>query len=531
MSVRSPHCLFRWVLALAILAGGAATAADGIATSGWESTETTEAEATAETNVTDSGAHSLGGGPVFQQSVRGPMDSGQAGMRNTSAGSAATQQSAGQQSSVQSANANSMSIPANPAAVNIIVGSGAFGDAIGFNRNGLRFGGVTVNNGSGILSGGLAPGKWAGQQLTIGDLSFDTDKGGMWEGGLFGTEYLYHAGYGAPTVVNGIPQHPGSPNSLAGSALGFNSLDNRSPTDRSELYQLWYRHEFFDKKLVVRIGKSVPTYDFGNVVKPKPTLNGAGDIPGVSGAILTPLYVNPTMLGLIPGYYNSAAGVVAALNVSDDFYLQYGFFDGSLALQKQTGLEGPHFNGHYFHIGEVGTSWTLTEDDLPGRFGVGYWGQTGYIPTFNGPVNGAQGVYFFGSQCLYWENPGKSNQGLNGFYQFGASDSPFVITQRFFGCGLTYFGLLPNRDDDSFGFAMAWGRQNSDPNIGRAFYTGYGTNPAPLGTHEVILTWYYQIKVADNIFVQPNLTYIPDPARVPGTPGAFPFTLQATMLF
>lgn len=100
-------------------------------------------------------------------------------------------------------------------------------------------------------------------------------------------------------------------------------------------------------------------------------------------------------------------------------------------------------------------------------------------------MNGAQGVYFFGSQCLYWENPGQSNQGLCSYYQFGASNSPFVITQRFFGCGLTYFGPLPRRDDDSCGFAMAWA----------------------------------------------NLTYIPNPARVADTPAAFPFTLQATMLF
>jgi carbohydrate-selective porin OprB len=72
---------------------------------------------------------------------------------------------------------------------------------------------------------------------------------------------------------------------------------------------------------------------------------------------------------------------------------------------------------------------------------------------------------------------------------------------------------------------------NTNPNMGKIFYTGYGPGPAPLGPHEVILTWYYQIKVTNSVFVQPNLSYLPDPARVPGTPGAFPFTLQATMVF
>jgi porin len=420
----------------------------------------------------------------------------------------------------------------NPGATNIITGSGALGDALGINRNGWRLGGVTMNDANGMLSGGLGPGRWVGQQLTIADLSFDAEKAGLWEGGMFGSEFLYYSGYGAGPTVNGIEQSRGSPNALAGTVMGFNSLDGPPPVNRTELYELWYRQELCDKKLVVRIGKSVPTYDFGNVAKPVRMKDATSNIPVTSSAILTPLYVNPTMLGIIPGYYNSATGLVATVLPTEHLYLQYGLFDGNLANGVQTGLGGPHFNGHYLHIGEVGASWLIGEDERPGQFGIGYWGQTGPLRSFSGPTeSGAQGMYLFGSQRLYWENPGKDNNGLGCYGQFGSSNNNVVLTQRAFGCGLTYYGPLPSRGNDSAGFAMAWGRMTNDPNAGKVFFSGYGPGPAPVGSNETILTWYYQFELRAGMYLQPNLSYIPDPARVPGTPAAFPLTIQGVMLF
>lgn len=434
--------------------------------------------------------------------------------------------------SARSASNEVSSISGNPGAVNIVTGSGKLGDVLGVNRNGWRLGGITINDANGILSGGLGPGKWAGQNLTIADLSFDTHNAGGWEGGMFGSQFLYYTGYGAGPTVNGMQQSKGSPNALAGTVMGFNSLDGAPPLHRAELYELWFRQQLCDEKLVVRIGKSVPTYDFGNVVRPVRMKEAASNIPATSGAILTPLYVNPTMLGVIPGYYNSATGVVASLVPHDNLYLQYGCFDGSLADGRQTGLEGPHFNGHYFHIGEVGGTWLIGRDKLPGQFGIGYWGQTGPLTTLSGAtVTGAQGAYFFGSQRLYWEDLGNSPNGLGCYYQFGATNSDIVFTHRYFGCGLTYFGPLARRDDDSVGFGLGYGRMTSEANAGKAFFSGYGPGPAPVGEHELILTWYYQMQIRPGMYLQPNLTYIPNPARAPGTPAAFPFTIQAVMLF
>jgi porin len=316
--------------------------------------------------------------------------------------------------------------------------------------------------------------------------------------------------------------------------MGYQSLDAVAPRARAELYQLWYRQELFDKRLIVRVGKSVPTYDFTNVSRPVPSSDPSRFIPTVSSAILTPLYNIPTQLGFIPGYYNSATGIVASFVPNNQYYVNAGVFDGNLARGRQTGLEGPHFNGYYFYDVEAGINWEIGPDRLPGKVAAGYWWQTGELAGFGGGlVHGAEGVYLFGSQRLFYERPGVSDNGLSGYYQFGYSGpSNVVFVPAFFGAGLTYFGPLPGRDSDSAGFAMAYGFMSGNPNAGADFAPpNAGNGPFPLADHELILTWYYQLKVKDGCFLQPNLSYIVSPAQQPGIPDGLAVTLRAIILF
>ena len=286
----------------------------------------------------------------------------------------------------------SSAVSGNPAATNILAGTGALGRFVGFDKDsGVRIGGFWVGDGSGILAGGRNNGAWVFNGLTIADVSLDTEKLGGWRGGMFDIQFLQYTGQ----VTN----------NLAGAFPGFNSLEVTPPLVRQELYQLWYRQTLFDDKLIIRIGKSVPTFDFGNVVKPATVGDPTTAIPAVSSLIYTPIFVNPTMLGVIPGYYNSAAGVTVTVAPTERTYMSYGFYDGSGAIGKQTGLEGPHFNGHYFHIGEVGFTYRAGPQRKPGNIGVGVWGQTGMLKAVdNAMVPGAQGVYLFGTRRLWFQH-------------------------------------------------------------------------------------------------------------------------------
>lgn len=133
-------------------------------------------------------------------------------------------------------------------------------------------------------------------------------------------------------------------------------------------------------------------------------------------------------------------------------------------------------------------------------------------------MSGAEGMYVFVSQRLYYECPFESGNGLFTWAQFAATDSDFIDTHRFIGTGLTYFGPLAGRDNDSAGFAFSYGKMNTDP-------------AADLGRQESISTWYYQYQVNQNFYVQPNLTYISTPASSPGLSDVFAITFQAIAVF
>jgi porin len=395
-------------------------------------------------------------------------------------------------------------ISGNLAAVNIVTGSGWLGRALGFDpESGVRIGGVWVGNANYLLSGGEKPGQASYNSLLVADLNLDFARLANLPGGQFGIQFLQ---------FNGQPS-----NDQAGVVTGYNGLVGQPPLVRSELYQLWWRQSLFEDKLVVRVGKSVPTYDFNNVARPVRTRDESLMIPAVTGLIYTPVFKNPTLLGAMPGYYNSAYGITTTLAPSDSLYLSYGAYDGS-GVERQTGLDAaPRFDGHYFHIAEVGYSWVLGDGTLPGGIAAGGWHQTGRLKSPADIVeDGATGFYTFGSQRLWDQHPGVDPSGISGFFQFGINDSRTLIAGRYFGIGATGFGLIPGRPADTIGAGLAWSWLNQ----------AYGFR-----SEEAILAAYYQAKVVDGIFVQPVLTYVPNPGATPRHTPVTAVTVQTTILF
>jgi porin len=406
------------------------------------------------------------------------------------------------------ADAASSAIAGNPGAVNIVAGTGALGRLLGLDpESGLRLGGVLVSNGNYLASGGNAPGKTSFDNLLVADLDADLDKLAQIPGASFGTALLRFDGQ--PT------------NRQAGVVTGYNGLTGAPPFDRTELYELWWRQSLFSDELVVRIGKTVPTYDFGNVVRPVPVQDPLLRIPAVSGLLYTPVFVNPTILGALPGYYNSAYGVTATVAPSRRFYLSLGGYDGNLARGEQTGLQvGPTFNGYRFQIGEAGTAWLLGPGELPGAFAIGAWDQTGTL-TLSRPQgavtqNGTHGGYAFASQRL-WRGSGEGDaRGVSGFIQLGINDSRTMIATRYVGLGVTSFGVIPGRPSDSLGAGIAWSRLNRNRN---------------LRSDETLLQFYDQIQICGAVYLQPTLTLSPNPGEKTARAPAIAFTVQSTVLF
>jgi porin len=311
-------------------------------------------------------------------------------------------------------------------------------------------------------------------------------------------------------------QFNGQPtNQQAGSVQGYNSLPGPEPLNRSELYQLWWRQEVFDGKLILRIGKVVPTNDFNNVLRPVPVQDQHLAIPAVSGLLYTPVFIDPTLLGGMPGYYNSAYGITTTFAPTRNIYLSYGIYDGNIAHGVQTGLTGPHFNGYYFNVWEAGAAWEV--DGLPRSFGIGGWRQTGLLSgPHNITENGASGFYLFGSQRFWRARPTLDNSGISGFTQFGVNNSETLPIDEYFGLGLTEFGLVPNRTNDSAGVGLAWSSLNH--NIFQR-------------SSELMFQAYYQAHITDGAYFEPALSYIPTPGANPHLEAAWALTLRAIYLF
>jgi len=398
-------------------------------------------------------------------------------------------------------------ISSNPGAVDIRTGTGELASTIegllGLPKDsGVYLGGVWVGDANGLLSGGAEPGEWSFNSLLILGAGLDAEKLVGWKGGRFGVEFLQ---------FNGEPT-----NQQAGSVQGYNSLPGPEPLNRSELYQLWWRQELFDRKFILRIGKVVPTNDFNNVLRPVPVQDQLLAIPAVSGLLYTPVFINPTLLGAMPGYYNSAYGITTTFTPVRNIYLSYGVYDGNIARGVQTGVRGaPNFNGYYFHVGEAGGAWQV--GGLPGSFGLGGWRQTGLLSGPNNITeNGASGFYLFGSQRFWRARPTIDNSGISGFVQFGVNNSETLPIDHYFGAGLTEFGLVPNRTKDSAGIGLAWSSLNQ--NIFKR-------------DSELMFQAYYQAHITHGAYFEPAISYIPTPGADPSLDAAWALILRAICLF
>ena len=149
---------------------------------------------------------------------------------------------------------------------------------------------------------------------------------------------------------------------------GYNSLPGAPPLDRTELYELWRRQSLFADTLVVRFESWFrPTISAMSRVRSRYKILRC-KFPRSAVSSTRQSSLNPTILGFLPGYYNSAYGVTATLAPSKSWYLSLGTYDGNGARGVQTGLETlPTFNGYRFMIGEMGAPWLMVLSVSPAR--------------------------------------------------------------------------------------------------------------------------------------------------------------------
>ncbi len=197
--------------------------------------------------------------------------------------------------------------------------------------------------------------------------------------------------------------------------------------------------------------------------------------------------------------------------------------------QDQPGAsqENPHQEGSRGRT-SVQQSWAerSTASGLPGTVKLGAWVHTGSFADqrFNAqggllaassanPLRHAGNFAVYGviDQMLWRADGSGGDRGLNFFLRASAAPSDRNLINLYFDTGLTFKGPIASRPDDTLGIGFAVGRISPQAAASdRDLVTLTGT-PMPIRDYEAAIELTYQVQLAQDWSLQPDLQYIIHP--------------------
>ncbi|WP_161634915.1 carbohydrate porin [Leptolyngbya sp. Heron Island J] len=250
--------------------------------------------------------------------------------------------------------------------------------------------------------------------------------------------------------------------SLARDSIGAlnSTYFNDAPTNGARLFEVWYGQKFDNNKGEVRVGTQYPfvriasnqpssmfsntAFDYPHFLGTTPALGMSVPYAAAPFGIQLSYSFTPEIFfigQLSDGFQDPSGGIENYRNLSIGLSAQEGM-EGILELSYKpnqrpgsTGLPGNYKAGIQFHTGRFNVNNTANSNTTQ-------WG------------NGA--IYAMGDQMLYAE-PGSRTQGLTGFLKTVFTPYEDINMVEFHAAGgLTYEGLIPNRDRDVLGLAVAY---------------------------------------------------------------------------
>jgi porin len=367
----------------------------------------------------------------------------------------------------------------------------------------------------GAVGGGSRRG-FAYDGLTTATLQWNTQPAFGWAGGQFN--------------VSGLQTH--GRNLSADDLLSLQTASGIEADRSTRLWELWYQQKFFADKIDVKLGQQSLDQEFMVSQNANYFINTSFGWPTL------PSFDMP---GGGPAYPLSALGARLRAHPTDSITLLAGVFNGSPVsdnsgdpqMRNPSGLSFP-LNGGALAIAELqfATPPGLVEggaQSLAGLYKIGVWydgesfadlrydnrglsladpASTGIAATHRGDY----GFYAVADQVVYrWsDDPGRN---VSIFLR------PSIAPQQdrnFIGfslnAGLTTHGLLPGRNDDTFGLAAGFAELSAGA---RGFsLDSIPYNPGvftPERRNETILEATYQYQVTQSCQVQPDVQYVFNP--------------------
>ena len=329
---------------------------------------------------------------------------------------------------------------------------------------------------------------------------------------------------GASFFVYFLGNNGGDPSANVGDAQVVSNIEANSTW---KFYEVWLEQNLFDDMLSIKLG----LYD----------LNSEFDVIETAG-----LFINSSH-GIGAEYAQSgqngpsifpvtSAAVRVKIQPQDNFYIQFAVLDGvpgDLGKPKRTQIVFKSEDGVLI-AAEMAYLTGVTEDsdELYGKFALGGWYYTGKFDDIlavdnNGnPVerHGNSGIYFLAERQLYREKDDPA-QGFSVFGRIGLADEKVNPAYLYTGAGLVYTGLIPGRDKDQIGFAVA------AVHSGRDFEEAMENQGMRIDSSEITLEFTYLIQVTPWFTIQPDLQYVINPGVDPALNNALALGTRFTVSF
>ncbi|MBV8739732.1 MAG: carbohydrate porin [Alphaproteobacteria bacterium] len=369
----------------------------------------------------------------------------------------------------------------------------------------------------GNLTGGVKQGI-AFDGLLTASLCIDLDKAANWKGATF--------------FANGFQIYGPEPTQeLVGALQLVSGIEAAYST---KLYDLWLEQQFFDGKLLLRLGQEGASDEFMLAPFAGIFLNSSFGYPALlaldlpSGGPNYPLAVPFFRLLYAP---NEQVSLVTGVFTEDP--APPGTGDPQLRDRHGTAFR---LNDHALSFAELWYSPAfMTAQGLPGTYKLGAWFATG---PFTDPLHDTNGLSLVnpasngvpathtGNYAIYgiinqllWHKPNTQAQGIGYFLQVMHAPDDRDLSDWFIEAGLNWKGPLPGRSHDQAGLAVTYAgigaaaRQYSRDLI---FYSGLGT---PYAQGEPIIEATYRARLTPWFKLQPDVQYVINPGAGIPIPG------------
>ncbi len=301
--------------------------------------------------------------------------------------------------------------------------------------------------------------------------------------------------------------------------IGDLQVASNIDTDEAwKLYEAWYQQNMFDDKLSILVGLFDLNSEFDATETAGLFLNSSHGIgPDYSQSGVNGPSIFPT----------TSLAFRGQVQVTDNVLVRAAVFDGIPGDPEKA--SGTHIlyesdEDGLLTAGEI--NYLNSEDEERFyKFSLGTWMYSAEFEKIEDPSEtgtGNFGFYAMAESQLYQED---ENQGLAAFARFGMANTDYNPIGNYIGFGTVYTGLLPGRDDDQVGLAVAIA------NNGDKFKDSEEQAGGEVEDAETNIEFAYNAGLLPWLNIQADLQYIINPGTDPDLDNAFAGGIRFSVSF